>query len=199
MATKQRELIKAASIARYTDKATGKFLGFGVKSNRGKGYYEIHCAKEASGAVVYTCDCEAKEWGHPVCNHIKAVVELVEARKALQLDAAAVVAPLVLGEQFANDLQVHLEDEFAGQPEPEQTMEAIMAEIIADELVRAEVAALPDADGDAMDEIDAVQAEKARKLAASVDERMSRAPMSSNDGFNLLMPEKPRRKSRSAA
>lgn len=195
---KAKELIKAASIARYTDKATGKFLGFGVKSNRGKGYYEIHCTKTESGAVVYTCDCEAKEWGHPVCNHIKAVVQLVEARKALQLDAAAVVASLIVGEQFAQDLAAHIDDELAGQDD-EPTMEAIAAEIIEDELVRAEVEALPDADSSAMDEIDAMQAEKKRKLAVSVDERMSRAPMTSNDGFSLLMPEKPQRKSRSAA
>lgn len=104
------ETIKAATIARVSDKS-GKFLGFLVKSNHSNAYYQIRC----TGNDAYTCTCEAKMWGHAECCHIKAVRELVEARRQMELDAAAVVAPLVLGE-FAGDLQAHVEDEMPAQP-----------------------------------------------------------------------------------
>jgi hypothetical protein len=81
-----KELIKAATISRVSDKATGKFLGFGVKSNHSERHYQIRCAKDLKG-VTYTCDCEARQWGHAECCHIKAVKQLVEARRNSRLPA----------------------------------------------------------------------------------------------------------------
>lgn len=111
-----KELIKAATISRVSDKS-GKFLGFGVKSNHSDKYYQIRCVKGLKG-VTYTCDCEARQWGKE-CSHIKAVRELVAARRQNELDGAAAVAPIVLGQPFASELHVHLDDEFSGQPEPD--------------------------------------------------------------------------------
>lgn len=71
---------------------------------------------------------------------------------------------------LASDTQAHLDD--MGEDEDEDEMgecEARAREIIEQERdaqVRAEVAALPDADSSAMAEVYAMQAEKARKLAA---------------------------------
>lgn len=79
----EKEVIKAGTIARVTDKVSGKFLGFLVKSNFTQHYYEVTCLKIA-GECVFFCTCEAKEWGCAECNHVKAVKLLCIARKALR-------------------------------------------------------------------------------------------------------------------
>lgn len=76
-----KELIQAATIARVTSKA-GEFLGFLVKSNHTNEYYEITCLK-IDGQCEFFCSCVAKEYGCSECCHIKAVKELVAARKEL--------------------------------------------------------------------------------------------------------------------
>lgn len=78
------ELIKAASIARVTSKA-GKFLGFLVKSNHTEDYYRVTCLK-IDGACTFFCTCKAAEFGNSNCCHVKAVKELVAARKELQAE-----------------------------------------------------------------------------------------------------------------
>lgn len=85
MAAKVKDLIKAATIARVSDKITGKFLGFLVKSNHTNEFYQVTCTKIA-GEVLYSCTCEAKNYGHPDCCHCKAVRELVAARNQLNAE-----------------------------------------------------------------------------------------------------------------
>ncbi|HEX4713633.1 MAG TPA: hypothetical protein VH164_01770 [Ktedonobacteraceae bacterium] len=88
-ARKQRapkELIKAATIARVTDKV-GKLLGWGVKSNHEEKYYQVTCAKIA-GECVWFCTCCAGQHGFTGCKdgkcaHVKAVIEVGQARKEL--------------------------------------------------------------------------------------------------------------------
>ena len=118
---KTAETIKAATIARVSDKS-GKFLGFLVKSNHGNVYYQIRC----TGKDSYTCTCEAKLWGHAECCHIKAVRELVAARRQNELDEAAAVVAAVLPE-MADDLQAHVDDALSAQQERERKMAANQA------------------------------------------------------------------------
>jgi hypothetical protein len=67
------------------------------------------------------CSCEGYEYRHQ-CTHSKSVSARAKARyeaakRQQELDAAAVVAPLALGAQFASELTVHLEDELSAQAE----------------------------------------------------------------------------------
>ena len=93
-ARKQRapkELISAGSIARVTDKISGKFLGFLVKSNHTEEYYEVTCTKIA-GECVWSCNCKSGQNGFMNCKpdadgnrhccHIKACKEICVARNA---------------------------------------------------------------------------------------------------------------------
>lgn len=85
----QKPLIKTGSIARITDKLTGKFLGFIVRSNTNfEVFYQVTCTRIA-GECIYSCTCEAKTWGHADCCHCKAVKELVAARKELEAERKA--------------------------------------------------------------------------------------------------------------
>ncbi|HET8910567.1 MAG TPA: hypothetical protein VFN23_03835 [Ktedonobacteraceae bacterium] len=91
MATKTaKALINAATIVRVTDKTTGKFLGFGVKSNSTNDYYCVHCYQVA-GEPVYVCNCYAGQHG-TLCCHVKAVRELVAAHNAIEAEKAQAVA-----------------------------------------------------------------------------------------------------------
>ena len=78
--TTMTETIKAATIARVTDKLTGKFLGFLVKSNHTEDYYHVTCTKIAH-EVIWHCTCKAGQFGR-VCCHVKACKELCAIRKA---------------------------------------------------------------------------------------------------------------------
>lgn len=103
MARKQKELIKAATIATVLDKLTGAILGFVVKSNRTDDYYHIQ-TEIIGGERVFFCDCDAHLWGYDECCHIKAVKEVLvtkaelaraeekEAAEAIIAEAEAVLA-----------------------------------------------------------------------------------------------------------
>src|SRR5258708_24310473 len=78
------ELIKAASVNRVTDKATGKVLGYLVKSNSSEDYYEV-TGKKVNGVCSYNCTCKAGKakfvnCKNGKCAHVKAVIEVVEIR-----------------------------------------------------------------------------------------------------------------------
>ncbi len=72
-----KELINAATVNRVTDKATGKFLGYGVKSDSSEQYY---CVNWNDARNEYSCNCKAIK----PCKHIRAVVEVVKARTELK-------------------------------------------------------------------------------------------------------------------
>ena len=74
-------LINAASIARVTDKNTGKFLGFLVKSDHTEAYYQVTCLK-ISGHCEFFCTCKGFQF-HGHCKHCDACKELCAARKEL--------------------------------------------------------------------------------------------------------------------
>jgi len=93
-------------------------------TERGKWYAVRH-----DGHIARSCECDAR-------------VEKCAHKQAAERYLASVE---VLGKAFADDLAAHVEDELRGE-EHERTMEEIADEIIADELVRAEVASLPDID-----------------------------------------------------
>jgi hypothetical protein len=85
--------IQAGSIARVSDKATGKLLGFLVKSNSSEEYYQVRCTHIA-GEQVWTCTCKAGQMGFAGCKaghccHVQAVIEVAEARKAAAYRAMA--------------------------------------------------------------------------------------------------------------
>src|SRR5260221_2558475 len=89
------ELIKAASINRITDKATGKVLGYLVKSNSSDDYYQV-TGKKVNGVCSYACTCKAGQNNFAKCQdgkccHVKAVIEVVEARKQVATPAYDVV------------------------------------------------------------------------------------------------------------
>ncbi|HEU5377288.1 MAG TPA: hypothetical protein VFV38_17805 [Ktedonobacteraceae bacterium] len=82
-----KETIKAATIARVTNKA-GKFLGFLVKSNTSEKYYQVTCCKIA-GECVWNCDCKAGKNGFANCKqgaccHVRACKEVCAARRELR-------------------------------------------------------------------------------------------------------------------
>lgn len=88
MARTTKETIKAATINRVTDKITGKFLGFLVKSNSSNKYYRVTCCKVA-GECVWSCNCKAGKNGFANCKqgaccHVLACKEVCAARKELK-------------------------------------------------------------------------------------------------------------------
>ena len=83
MARKQKELIKAATIATALDKVTGKILGWAVKSNSSDRYYHIQ-TMIIDGVRAFFCDCEAHLWGHDECCHVKALKEVLLAKADLE-------------------------------------------------------------------------------------------------------------------
>jgi hypothetical protein len=112
------ELIRAASIARVTDKS-GKFLGFLVQSNHHDDiYYQVTCGKVA-GQCLWHCTCKAGKFGQ-VCCHVKACQELCEARKALEQKAAvAEVERLLAAErQVRKAAEDEKEEKVCGEPFP---------------------------------------------------------------------------------
>jgi len=96
------ETIKAATIARVTEKTTGKFLGWAVKSNSSSDYYHIHCYK-INGELLWTCDCKAGQHGFTNCRdgkccHVKAVIEAETERKARQAERKAAEAEQIVAQ-----------------------------------------------------------------------------------------------------
>lgn len=77
----EKELIEAATIARFTDKS-GKLLGFRVKSNTSEKYHDIQVFM-VDEEIDYFCDCEAHQYGCVECRYIKAVKEVEAARENL--------------------------------------------------------------------------------------------------------------------
>lgn len=96
----EHETIKAATVNRVTEKATGKYLGFLVKSNGSEDYYQV-TAKKVAGMIVWSCTCKAGQHGFCGCKaghccHVQAVIEVAEARKQLVAErVAAQVAEIV--------------------------------------------------------------------------------------------------------
>ena len=98
------ELIKAASVNRVTDKATGKVLGYLVKSNNSNDYYQI-TGKKVNGVCSYACTCRAGQNNFVNCKdgkcaHVKAVIEVVEIRNH------AATTPLVAVMEQAHEAMV---------------------------------------------------------------------------------------------
>lgn len=106
-----KETIKAATINRVTDKITGKFLGFLVKSDRTNEYYEVTCLKIA-GQCEFFCTCLGfKSHGH--CKHCTACKELCEARKELAKQTAPVATvetPAMHFNGFGHSVNVYISD-----------------------------------------------------------------------------------------
>ncbi len=93
---KQAELIKAATINRILDKITGACLGYAVKSNTTSDYYRVTTSKVA-GTWHYFCTCKAGQNAFRNCKdgkccHVKAVLEVVAAKKAMQREQEAAPA-----------------------------------------------------------------------------------------------------------
>ncbi len=89
--------IQSAAIFRCTDKATGLCLGYGVKSDSTSEVYSV-TARKVAGEWKYFCSCPAT----CECKHIRAVKEVVAARrKAMQQEAAPAASYDVVAEAAA--------------------------------------------------------------------------------------------------
>lgn len=126
-----------ARLLQVTETDNANILSVESGSERNKSYPVEHDGQKSTH-----CPCKAiiEDCAHRIA--ADRYLENERAQRQLELDAAAVVAPLVLGD-LAEDLTAHIDDELAAQAEA----------IIADELVRAEVAAIEDIDSDAMEEL----------------------------------------------
>ncbi len=80
--------IQSAAIFRCTDKITGKCLGYGVKSDSSEATYYV-TARKVAGEWKYFCTCPARCEN---CKHVRAVLEVVEARKEFHQEAAPVAS-----------------------------------------------------------------------------------------------------------
>lgn len=91
MASKVKETIKAGSIARVISKATGKTLGFLVRSDNSNEFYQVTCTRIAD-VRIFTCTCKAGQTGFinctktGYCKHVAAVLEIAEARAVLAIE-----------------------------------------------------------------------------------------------------------------
>lgn len=113
-------------IGRAQFKATGTVL-FGVEDRRGKAPVIMHltmidgritsCVNAATGE-----SCSGHHWSGHCCHETRVLA--YESERAEQLHEAAIVAPLVLSESFAEDLPAHVEDEVRTQAQREAEQEA---------------------------------------------------------------------------
>jgi hypothetical protein len=117
MATKNatKELIKAATVNRVVEKSTGKVLGYLVKSNSTDTYYQVTWSEEERR---YQCNCPATVR----CCHIKAVSELVKARR--EIAAASHIG------NFFQALATYAQEQVTQEvvSEVEQLLEQVMEE-----------------------------------------------------------------------
>lgn len=85
---KQTE-ITSPVVFRIAHKLSGRVLGYGVKSDRTNEIYYVTARRVApTGEWRYFCSCPAT----CECKHLRAVKEVVAARKELQKEAAAEAA-----------------------------------------------------------------------------------------------------------
>jgi hypothetical protein len=132
-----KETIKAATVARYSDKS-GKLLGFGVKSNHSDETYCVRFAR-VDGIVKPTCTCKAGQMNFTGCKsgkcaHVEAVIEVAKARASIEKEKelaeeqkAAVevaeqhlAAELVASVQATAEQAAHVEDDLRGKKFPTQ-------------------------------------------------------------------------------
>ena len=113
---KAEKLASLTIIGRATFKSNGAVL-FGVRSGEKVYHLTLIAGKIRSCVDAATGEsCKAHQYRGTCCHEER--VMLYEAKRQQELDGAAAVAPLVLGSAFAQDLPVHLDDEFSAQPEP---------------------------------------------------------------------------------
>lgn len=110
-ATKQVQLI-----ARYALKSNPAIVVYTVRSSNGNDQYRVTLYNgHASG-----CDCPS----YKPCYHMSQV-EAIESKRTEEMCEALALAPIIVGEQFAEDLEAHVEDEVG---ECEQAAYAILAQ-----------------------------------------------------------------------
>lgn len=128
MARKQIAAEKRAAkelhlVARATFKATNATL-YAIRS-QDKIYHVTVCAGRVTSCIDSTTGdpCKGRAFTGK-CKHGNFAMQFesengaLEAKRQEELAVAEAVAPLIVGELFADELHVHLDDEFSAQPEP---------------------------------------------------------------------------------
>lgn len=87
--TRKQSEITSAAIFRCSDKVTGECLGYAVPSDTTNDTYYVTYDHKAHR---YCCSCPART---EKCKHVRAVLEVVEARREIQKEAAPVAASTV--------------------------------------------------------------------------------------------------------
>jgi len=107
VATKERKAKatkKVQLIARYALKRNAAIVVYTVRSSDGSEIYQTTLYEgKATG-----CSCKATSQ----CYH-KTQIEMIESKRVEEMCEAIALAPIIVGEQFAQDMEQHIEDEVA--------------------------------------------------------------------------------------
>lgn len=173
------EIIKSASIARVTRKSDGKFLGWGVKSNSSNEYYEVHCTKIAD-ECVWSCSCKAGQMNFSGCKdgkccHVKAVIEVSQARK--EMKEAPIAEPEVTPAEPQQTGKFHA-GMFIGSRGcsvyvSNEEMDALKARVATRKAAKQE---------------DETSFPKAKSATVKRAKQFENMPLNGNQGFSLLKP-----------